>query len=689
MAQNPSTRTYFLRLIIVATTYALITYLGLFLVPPGGSGASLVWPSAAVGVAALYFWGAGMWPAVMLSFFLLLLSRGQVPPLAAFVAVANTLESLAVVYVLRGMGFSPLLSRLRDSVGLMLSAFVGSFISATVIAFAVWLFGSAAAPFNTTLWVGIWVGHTVSILTFAPFALRWLARPLFTKTKTELVEGALVFGTLATLTYLIYWTPYGSVGNISLIYIAVLFYIWASLRTGPRGIALALALTGVIAATGVLFGNGPISQAQNLSMVLFSIQVLIGTLSVIFLLFTSITEERKEAVIKLEHHVEQLESALERIRSEDQAKSDFIAILAHELRNPLSPILSGLEILKSQNTGPHDVVHMMGAHVHTIARLLDDLLDIARITQKKFKLERSPVELKTIIDHALEMVTPQMEGRNHTLTVERPTEDIWLNADPVRLTQVVVNILGNAAKYTDPGGAITLRAVREGEYAVIRIRDNGTGIAPERLSRVFDAFGGNEGPTKRPGGLRIGLSLAKRMAELHHGTIEVKSKGEGHGSEFIVRLPITPVQMQLETPTSGYRRTRYSPQEVQSHASQGALRILVCDDNQGAAETLCKLLENNGHEVCVAYSGTEALTQAKEKTPRVALLDIGLPDMDGYALARRLRAEHPTLVMVALTGYGQEEDKQKARDAGFAEHMVKPVSIVDVERILTELGVRK
>lgn len=688
MAEHLSTRTYFLRLAVVAAVYALITYLGLFLVPAEGSGASLIWPSAAIGVAALYFWGYGMWPAVMLSFFALLLSRDTLPPLAAAVALANTLESLIVVYLLRTMSFSPLLSRLRDSVGLMFSAFLGSFVSSTTIATAVLLFGDAALPFNTTLWVGLWVGHTVSILTFAPFALRWLARPLFRKTKIELIEGTVVFGTLTALTYLIYWTPNGSVGNISLIYIAVLFYIWASLRTGPRGIALALALTGVIAATGVLFGHGPISQSPNLANVLFGIQVLIGTLSVIFLLFTSITEERKDAVINLEHHVGQLESALERIRSEDQAKSDFIAILAHELRNPLSPILSGLEILKSRNSGPQDVVRMMGAHVHTIARLLDDLLDIARITQKKFKLERSPVEIKTVIDHALEMVAPQIEERKHTLTVTRPNEDIWLNADPVRLTQVLANILGNAAKYTSPGGTITLHASRDGEYATIRIIDNGNGIAPERLPRIFDAFGGTEGPSKRSSGLRIGLSLAKRMTELHNGTIEAKSNGEGKGSEFIVRLPITPVQMPLES-TVPPKRARYSPQELQNLASNGALRILVCDDNQGAAQTLTKLLENNGHEVSIAYSGAEALARAKENPPRVALLDIGLPDMDGYALAHRLKAEHPAIVMVALTGYGQEEDKQKARTAGFAEHMVKPVSIVDVERVLSDLGVHK
>lgn len=692
MGRNVSATTYLLRLGVVAVGYAVATYLGLLLVPPEGTGASLVWPAVAVGISALYFWGYEIWPAIVLPFFLLLLSRGVVPPLAIGVAAGNTLESLAAVYLLQTMNFSPLLSRLRDSVGLLLASFVGSFVGATFIATAVFLFGGSAAPFNTTLWVGLWIGHAVSVLTFAPFLLRWLAWPVFSKTRKELIEGLFVFGMLAAFTYLIYWTPYGSIGNISLIYIAVMFYIWASLRTGPRGIALALALTGIIAAAGITFGNSPISQAPDLAQALFGIQVLMGTLSVIFLLFTSITEERKDAVINLETHIEQLENALERIRSEDQAKSDFIAILAHELRNPLSPILSGLEILKSRDEGPQDIVRMMSAHMHTIARLLDDLLDITRITQKKFKLERSPVEIGTIIDHALEMVTPHIEERTHTLMVERPQEEIWLNADPVRLTQILVNILGNAAKYTNPGGIITLRAAREkapsGEQVVIRVADNGSGIAPERLPRIFDAFGGTEGPMRRPGGLHIGLSLAKRMVELHQGTIEAKSKGEGHGSEFIVRLPLSPVQMALETPAPGKRRSRYSKGVLKNVVTKSAARILVCDDNQGAAQTLGRLLENNGHEVVLTYDGAEAITRATEQQPQVALLDIGLPDMDGYELARKLRAEHPDLVMVALTGYGQEEDKIKARQAGFADHMVKPVSIVDVEHVLTELGIR-
>lgn len=680
-----------MRLIVVAAAYAAAVHAGLLLVPEGGSGASLVWPAAAVGVAAMYFWGFHMWPAMVLAFFALLVSRDLAPSLAIGVAVGNALESAAAAYLLRRMRFSPMFSRMRDSMGFILAAFVAPFGGAAFITACAYLFG-VSGVFSTGLFLGLWIGHAVSLLSFGPFALRWLARPLFTKTPKELIEGIAIFVPLALISFLIYWTPYGSVGNISLIYIAVMFYIWASLRAGPRGISMALALTAALAAAGIIFGWGPVSASPNIAQSLFGIQVLFGTISIIFLLFTSITEERKEAVITLERHVGQLEVALDRIQSEDQAKADFIAILAHELRNPLSPILSGLEILKARQEGPQDVVRMMGAHVHTMARLLDDLLDITRITQKKFRLERSPTELRTIIEHALEMVRPAIAERRHELQVTLPQSPVWLNADPVRLTQVFANILGNASKYTDPGGKIRLIAEREstpaGEQAVVRISDNGSGIPQERLPRVFDAFGGSERAPHKATGLRIGLSLAKRMTELHHGTIEAKSDGPGRGSEFTVRLPVTPVQMPLEAPASIRKRSRYTRGAIETLGA-GGTSMLVCDDNEGAAQALGTLLEHNGHTVALAYSGAEAIARAQEAGPRVALLDIGLPDMDGYALARRLRQEHPAIVLVALTGYGQSEDRQKSKDAGFDEHLVKPVSIVDVERVLSELGIRQ
>jgi signal transduction histidine kinase/CheY-like chemotaxis protein len=686
MHTSVSTQRYLGRLILTGILYALTVYLSLFLVPAGGSGASLVWPPSALALVIIFFWGYEMWPAFVFSFFVLLMFRGSIPPVSVGVAAANTLEALLGVYLLKRSEFDPMLARLRDTLSLILVAFTSSLISSSLIALTVFSFSSTASTLNTTLWAGLWIGHTVSILTFAPFLFRWLIRPRFTKTSYEIIEGVTVFGTLFTLDFLIFWTPYGSVGNISLVYILIVPLIWASLRTGPRGISLTLMATGLIGATGVLFGYGPLSAAPDLSQILFSIQVLIGTLSLIFLLFTSITEERKNAVINLQDYVGRLETALGRIRAEDQAKTDFVAILAHELRNPLSPILSGLEILKTHNAGEPQVLAMMGAHMHTIARLLDDLLDITRINQKKFKLQKEPVQLQSVVDRSIEMVRPYLDLRKHSLHVSMPPEDVWINGDPVRLAQLLVNLLNNSAKYTDPNGTISLTAQKLGDTVEIRVRDTGMGIAQERISHIFEAFGGTEGTSRRPGGLRIGLSLAKRMAEMHHGTIEAKSQGEGRGSEFIVTLPIMS-QAPLDLPTTPATRSRFSKEALESVRKNTGRKILVVDDNESAAQTLGSLLTDNGHEVTLAYNGTETLSRVQEIAPQIVILDIGLPDIDGYEVGKRLREKYGTyLSLVALTGYGQEEDKQKALDVGFDYHLVKPVSIVDVERILTELG---
>jgi signal transduction histidine kinase/ActR/RegA family two-component response regulator len=680
-------RSYFARFALAALAYGAVVWASLLLVP-AGSGASLVWPPAALGLTILFFWGFELWPALVTGIFVTLLLRGYPPPLAAFTALANVTEAMLGVYILtRFVRFIPMFSRLRDSLGLVLVAFIATIPSATIITLGVSLyFGNA---YNPTLWSGIWIGHAVSILSFGPFFLRWLYRPLFTKTRGEVLEGIAVFGSLAVLNFLLYWTPYASIGGVSLLYVSILPLVWAALRTGPRGASFALFLMAIIGSTGVIFGHNPgIESNPNISQVLFSLQMVLGTLSLIFMLFASITEERKEAVRKLEEHVGALENALEKISSEDQAKTDFIAILAHELRNPLSPLLSGLELMKAHEQGPQDIIRMMGAHLHTIARLLDDLLDISRISQKKFKLQKQPVEIHTVIAHTLEMVTPQIEARRHTLTTTLPQEELWLNGDPVRLSQIFVNLLNNAAKYTEPGGRITLTVAREGDEVVAVIKDTGIGIPPERIERVFEPFGGIEGNRHSAGGLRIGLSLAKRMAEMHQGNLVVRSEGAGRGSEFTVRLPLPPsMPLPLQESPKRLSRNRFSKQSTEEYSQKvGRIRVLLVDDNEAAAQSLCKLLEHNGRMVTLAYDGPEGLERATETKPDVVLLDIGLPTMDGYEVARRLRSRYgDDITLVALTGYGQTEDRTKAHEAGFDEHLVKPVSITDVERVIAEL----
>lgn len=681
-------RSYAAKFAVATAAHALVLYASLFLVPSmGGSGASLVWPVAAINLALVWYWGYELWPAIVASFFIVLLPRGIHPALTAATAVGNVLEASIVVYLLRNYTtFSPMFARLRDSLSFMVAAVVATFASASIIATGVYVFNQRPV-LNTTLLMGIWVGHAVSLIAFGSFALRWLYRPLFSKTSAEIVEGVAVFGSIATINILLFWTPYGLIGGISLVYVLIIPLIWAALRTGPRGITLALFLMSLIAATGVLYGFGPMSSNPNPAQALFGTQLVIGTLSLIFLLFTSITEERKEAVINLESHVEELERALNKISSEDQAKSDFIAILAHELRNPLSPILSGIELLKQDGKAPQEVLAMMGAHVNTAARLLDDLLDISRISQKKFKLQKESVGIRAILEHALEMVRPQLDARQHTLELRLPQDDIQLSADPVRLTQMFVNLLNNAVKYTDPGGRIEFAVERMGSDIVATVRDSGVGISPERIEKIFEPFGGGEQGGHRPGGLRIGLSLARRMAEMHHGSISAHSQGPGTGSTFVVRLPLPPImQLPLETAAGARGRGRFSKTLLEESAARPGLKILLVDDNEPAAQGLKLLLERHGHTVEVAYDAPPALQIAESFKPDVAILDIGLPTMDGYALGQEMRQRFgDTVMLIALTGYGQSADKHKASAAGFAEYLVKPVSVSDIERILMKM----
>jgi len=675
---------YLTKLTLLAAVYAAVVYVSLFLVPAGGSGASLVWPPSAVALLALFLFGPELWPALLVSFFAVLLLKGIAPPIAAGVAAANTLEALAGVYILRRFDFHPMFNRLQDAMVFVLAAFLSTLVSSTLI---VLVRITGGAVFDSQLWAGLWIGHTVSLLSFGPFAARWAYKPLFTRTKREWIEGGLVFSAIVILDILIYWTPYSNVGSVSLLYLSIIPLIWAALRTGPRGMSLALIMMALIASTGVLFGQGPLTHNANLAQELFGIQLIIGTLSLIFLIFSAIVEERKEATVRLRGNVEQLQEALEKIRAEDQAKADFIAILAHELRNPLSPLLSGVELMKVRNEGSPDLLKMMGSHLSTMARLLDDLLDMSRISQKRFQLQKQPVKLDTIVAQSLEMITPFLTERNHTLTTTIPPEELWLDGDQVRLVQILVNLLNNAAKYTNPSGVIKLRAERDNAHVRVMVTDNGIGIHPTRLKKIFEPFGISDSTTNRAGGLHVGLSLAKRMAEMHHGSLEAQSHGEGKGSTFTVRLPLAlTAPLIVEEPRS--RRSRFSRSTLgQNQKISGALEILVVDDNEAAASSLCKLLEHNGHKASTANDATGALAWCEAHTPAAALLDIGLPDMDGYGLARRLRQKFGnSILLVALTGYGQDEDKRKAREAGFNDHLTKPVSIVDVERVLAELA---
>jgi signal transduction histidine kinase len=673
-------RYYLVRFIFVAAASAAAVALGFLLLPLGGS-ATLMWPPSAVGIAVLFLYGYDLWPAITLSIFAVLFFRNGNLPLDISIAIADTIEAFVGAYFLRRyVELNPMLARLRDSMGLLVACIAPTFLSAIIISVTSYFFGFYSLTDIEPMFVAVWIGHAVSALSFSPFLIRWLYRPMFTKTKDELIEGAIIFGGITASVYFSFWTMHTSVGPISFVYILLILLIWASMRTGPRGTTLGLAIVAALGTGGLVFGHGALSLSAN-PQVNLGVQVLLGALDILFLLFTSTVEERKEAIITLEQNVGQLESAIEKIRSEDQAKTNFLAILAHELRNPLAPIVSSVELMKSDPTIQTDpaLIETIETHAHTISLLLDDLLDVSRITQNKFELHRKKLLLSSSVEHALESVKPFIHSRGHTLEVTLPQEELFLDADPVRFEQILVNLLNNAGKYTDTGnGRITLVCSREGRFAVIRVADNGIGIAPEKLLGVFEPFGQRGAVLRTPGGLGIGLSLTKQLAELHGGVVEAHSEGLGAGSTFTVRMPLSSApEKPSVAPFSFVNRLR--------NRSTSTLHkiILVVDDNEPAAKGLIALLNRQGHKAHMALTGADAIEKVQQLKPEVVILDIGLPDMNGYEVAKKIRAlaVRPRK-LIALTGYGQEDDKAKSADAGFDAHLTKPVSLADVEEVL-------
>ena len=388
--------------------------------------------------------------------------------------------------------------------------------------------------------------------------------------------------------------------------------------------------------------------------------------------FYDITERRRAE--------KQLQEQAAALAEADRRKNEFLAMLAHELRNPLAPIRNAAQVL-ALSAGNREVVRsaseMIGRQVGQMVRLVDDLLDVSRISRGKIELRRERIELASSVHHAVEAARSLYHSMGHDLTVTLPPKPIYLNADPTRLAQVVGNLLNNACKFTDKGGRISLTVERAGGRAVIRVRDTGIGIAADQLPHIFDMFTQVDTSLERSvSGLGIGLTLVKNLVEMHDGTVEVSSAGLGRGSEFVVRLPVSAV-----TPEPPPEPPPGEPEPTTGR------RILVVDDNRDSAESLADLLKLTGNETHTAHDGLEAVEAAATFRPGVVLLDIGLPKMNGYEAARKIRAQPwgKGMVLVALTGWGQDEDRRKSKEAGFDGHLVKPVDLAALTKLLAEL----
>jgi PAS domain S-box-containing protein len=387
--------------------------------------------------------------------------------------------------------------------------------------------------------------------------------------------------------------------------------------------------------------------------------------------------EQKELENELRRRMNELAEA-------DKRKDEFLATLAHELRNPLAPLRNGLELLRLGEADPALAARareMMERQLSHMVRLIDDLLDVSRITRNKLLLRRERVEIASVVQSAIEASRPLLEAHGHELTVAVPSEPIHLDADPTRLAQVLANLLTNAAKYTDRGGRISLVVERRADEITVSVRDTGIGIAAEHLPGLFRMFSQVSPAIERSqGGLGIGLALVRGLVELHGGSVSATSEGPGRGSEFVIRLPTMIAREQAaRAPDAG---------RAPLPASR---RVLVVDDNTDAAESMSMMLELFGHQVAVAHDGREAAQAAETFRPELVLLDIGLPLMNGYEVARHIRGQPwgKGMLLAALTGWGQEEDKRQAAEAGFDVHLTKPVAPATIEKLLASLADRR
>ena len=371
--------------------------------------------------------------------------------------------------------------------------------------------------------------------------------------------------------------------------------------------------------------------------------------------------------------------AEEALRDADRRKDEFLATLAHELRNPLAPISNAVQLLRFGKDGAtqQHARHIIERQLLQLVHLVDDLLDVSRISQGKVVLRLEPVDVASVVQAAVETSRPAIEAGRHTLALRLPPPGaLVVSADLTRLTQIIANLLNNAAKYTPESGHVSVSAERDGKDAIICVEDSGVGIPPELLPRVFDMFAQVDRTLSRAqGGLGIGLALVKRLVEMHGGTVVAQSDGHGHGCRFAVRLPLLAQGSSVAAPAA--------PHAHPAPATEGAIRVLVVDDNVDSADSLAKLLGMLGYETRVAHDGHEAVRVAQSFRPRVSLLDIGLPGLSGHEVARRIRALDggDRMLLVALSGWGQEDDRKRSREAGFDHHFVKPVDI----EVLTEL----
>lgn len=663
------------RLIGIAVVYFATGKIGLLFTPLNSS-ATVVWPPTGIAIAAMLYYGYRAWPAVLVGAFAVNFTTTGLLLSSIGIATGNTLECVVAATLVNryAKGLSAFNHANTIFSFALYAAAIGTSIAATIGLISLLSAGLVAPGTAGQVWLTWWLGDATGAMVFTPLILLWTGA-----TGLPRVEGrereclALYATTIIVCLFVFLAAPFR---DLPLEFLTLPAFAWAALRLGQREIITTVALTMVIAVVALELGYGPFIVGTPHQSLLVS-QAFILTIAMLAQPIAAVIADR-ERILGEEYEA--------RVTAEGHArtKDEFLALLSHELRNPLAAITAATGILRETNDGDKlgkravDIVDRQTAH---LGRLVDDLLDISRITRGKISLEKKILPISEIAGRAIESSRPMFAARGQRFELIEPAEQLWVEGDPTRLTQVILNLLNNAAKYTPNSGQIKLTITAEGEHVVIRVRDTGIGISSELLPSIFDLFTqGDQSLERSEGGLGLGLAVAKRLVELNQGTIEAASEGPWRGSEFTVRLP------RIAANASEPRTSR----PVQLAYPIPPCRVLVVDDNVDSAEMLAVLLRMKGNDVHVAHDGPTAVNVAVEYKPNISLIDIGLPGMSGYDVARELRKHYGDgMTLIALTGYGQDEDRRKSREAGFDEHLTKPVQFDVLEKHMAQLNARR
>ncbi len=638
---------FFGKLAVLTFIYAFLAKLGLQ-IHAVNSFATLVWPASGVALVAMLVLGLRFWPAIAIGAFLANLWTGAPISVALAICAGNTLEAVVGAYALRRIpGFRSSLDRLVDVVGLVsLAAVASAALGATIGVSSLWVAKMVAPGQFSLTWRAWWLGDAIGDLIVAPLLLTLFAAPDPRPVRPRLAEAAALGFSLLLASVLLFELTTGGIAAL----LSPLL-VWAAIRFEQRGAARSVFLIAVIAVWATVRGHGPFAGG-SVEEGLFALQAFMALTSGTFLVLGALTAERRRAR-------EESEAA-------NRAKDRFLAALSHELRTPLTPILALTSVLERDALLRPETrrrVEIVRRNAELEARLIDDLLDLTRIARGKLQVEPEEISLGDAVDHVLEIC--RSEASEKGISLERRLaqgRELWVWADPARLRQVLWNIVKNAIRFTPAGGQIRLRAFAPAYGRVaIEISDNGLGIEPSEIDRIFHPF---EQAGKPAGGLGLGLAISAALVDAQDGTLTAASEGNGRGSTFRVELPAP----------SGTAPAATNPSESPAMVFASARRrVLLVEDHADTALAVRELLQELSCDVAVATTLEEALAAAESAPFDLVLSDLGLPDGSGLDLMNLLRVRHG-LSGIALTGYGMEQDVRRSREAGFGEHLVKPIT---------------